>query len=115
VGRSRRQDDLTVRIALSIEGGLASFPGLRKPVTIDFDRLPADRAARLRELVARARFFSASPPAPSAAARDARSYVIEIDDGTQCRTLTLTEPIADPPLRDLVAEIRDCARGVRSG
>jgi hypothetical protein len=106
---------MTLRIALSIDGGLASLPGLRKPVRFDSDRLPAERAARLRTLVERAGFFSATPPAPPDAARDARAYTVEIDDGTRCRTLTLAEPIADATLRELVAEIRDCARTVRSG
>ncbi|HEY1327449.1 MAG TPA: protealysin inhibitor emfourin [Casimicrobiaceae bacterium] len=104
-----------MRIELRVDGGLASFPGLRRPVTIDCDRLPPARAARLRGLVERARFFSTQAPASSAAARDARTYTIEVDDGTQCRTLTLPEPIDDAPLRELVAEIRDCARSLRSG
>jgi hypothetical protein len=96
-----------MRIALSIDGGLASFPGLRRPQTIDCARLPAERAARLRTLVDEARFFSAPAPA-SAAGADLRSYIVEIDDGARCRTLTIREPIADAGLRALVSEIRAC-------
>ena len=104
-----------MHIALSIDGGLASFPGLRRPVTVDSTRLPPERAARLRALVERARFFSAAPAAAHPASADARSYTVRIDDGGQCRTLTLAEPIADAGLRELVSEIRDCARLCGSG
>ena len=99
-----------MRIALRMDGGLASFPGLRRPVTIDCDRLPPERAERLRELVEQARFWSAAPGAAPAGGADQRTYTVEIDDGRQCRALTIPEPIADAHLRALVAEIRECAR-----
>ena len=99
-----------MRIAFSVDGGLAGFPGLRRPVTLECDRLPPERSARLKALVEQARFFSAAPAPPSPAARDVRTYTIEVDDGARCRTLTLTEPIADAALRALVDELRACAR-----
>ncbi|HSV21229.1 MAG TPA: protealysin inhibitor emfourin [Casimicrobiaceae bacterium] len=99
-----------MRIAFSVDGGVASFPGLRRPVTLECDRLPPERSARLKALVEEAHFFSAAPAPPSPAARDVRSYTVEVDDGARCRTLTLTEPIADAALRALVEELRVCAR-----
>ena len=99
-----------MRIAFSVDGGLAGFPGLRRPVTLECDRLPPERSARLKALVEQARFFCAAPAPPSPAARDARTYTLEVDDGARCRTLTLTEPIADAALRALVDELRACAR-----
>jgi hypothetical protein len=99
-----------MRIAFSVDGGLASLPGLRRPITLECDRLPPERSARLKALVEQARFFSAEPAAPSAAGRDVRTYTVEVDDGVRCRRLTLTEPIADAGLRALVEELRGCAR-----
>ena len=99
-----------MRIAFSVDGGLASLPGLRRPVTLECDRLPAERSARLKALVEQARFFSAAPPPASATARDVRTYTVEVNDGARCRTLTLTEPIADAALLALVEELRVCAR-----
>lgn len=99
-----------MRIAFSVDGGLASFPGLRRPVTLECDRLAPEHGARLRALVERARFFSATPAPPSPAAPDVRTYTVEVDDGARCRTLRLTEPIADAGLRALVEELRACAR-----
>ena len=81
------------------------------------EALPPADTARLRTLVQRAGIFSKShgkksaPPAP-----DARAYTIAVDDGGQCRTLTVTEPITDDALRDLIAELRahaDALRGRR--
>jgi hypothetical protein len=119
-----------MRIALRIDGGIASFPGLRRGVSVDCDALPPARAARLRHLVERARFpplesgasgKGAAAPARGAAAdtrpgaaptggADRRAYTIEVDDGTSCRTLTVHEPVADADVRALINEIRDCAR-----
>jgi hypothetical protein len=103
-----------VKIELSVDGGLASFPGLRRPVTLECDRLPADRRARLAQLVEQARFFSAAAPASAPASPDCRTYTVAIEDGSRARTLKLVEPIGDAALRELVDEIRDCARALRA-
>jgi emfourin len=101
-----------VRIDFRIDGGLAAFPGLAKPVTIDCDRLPPQTSARLRDLVRRADFFERRPhQAP--AMPDARVYTIAVDDGAQCRTMSVPEPIADPALRELVHELCQHAADVR--
>jgi hypothetical protein len=101
-----------MRIAFGVEGGIASFPGLRRPVTIDCDALPAEQAARLRALVERTR-SAAAPTAPRPGAADTRTYTVEIDDGRECRTLRIPEPVVDQDLRALVDELRQCARNRR--
>ena len=105
-----------MRIDFRMDGGLAAFPGLAKPVSIDCEMLPPAQTARLRALVDRADFFALSRKPHTAALPDARAYTIAVDDGGQCRTLTVTEPIADGALRELVAELRahaDAQRGRR--
>jgi hypothetical protein len=81
-------------------------------VTIDCDRLPPQAAARLRELVRRADLF-ARPQRAAAALPDARVYTIALDDGAQCRTVSVPEPIADPALRALVDELAQHAAAAR--
>ena len=104
----------SLRIDFSVDGGLAAFPGLAKPVSIHCDALPAHENARLRDLVRRADFFALPAHAAlHAASPDARAYTIAVDDGSQCRTVTVREPIADPALRDLVAELRERATAIR--
>jgi hypothetical protein len=102
-----------MRIDFRIDGGLAAFPGLAQPVRIDCAALPAAQTAHLQQLVDRADFFSLPKEEVPARRPDARAYTIAIDDGRQCRTLTVTEPIADPALRELVAELRVQANAAR--
>lgn len=102
-----------MRIDFRVDGGLAAFPGLAKPLTLHCDALPAPENAHLRDLVRRADFFALPQHDPQPAAPDARAYTIEIDDGTRCRTITVREPIADLALRDLVTELRGKALATR--
>ena len=103
-----------MRIDFQVDGGIAAFPGLAKPVTIDCEALPAAATARLRDLVREADFFALPRDLAAPAVPDARRYTIAVDDGTRCGTVTVTEPLADPALRDLVAELRVHARQARS-
>lgn len=103
-----------MRIRFSVDGGIAAFPGLAKPVTIDCAKLSSVDSAHLRDLVHRADFFARPIRGQAARMPDARAYTIAIDDGPQCRrTMTLTEPIADAALRDLVAGLHERARALR--
>ena len=102
-----------MRIDFRVDGGFAALPGLAEPVTIHCETLPAQTRAHLTDLVRRADFFGTPQPDPPPAAPDARAYTISIDDAGQCRTVTLREPIADPALRDLVAELRTQASAAR--
>jgi hypothetical protein len=106
--------DFPMRIEFRMDGGLAAFPGLAKPVYIACEGLPPAQAARLRALVERARFFSLSRAPHKAGPPDARAYTIAIDDAGRCRTVTVTEPIADAALRDLVTELRAHADAQRT-
>lgn len=104
-----------MRVRFSIDGGIAAFPGLRKPVTIDCAGLLPAQVEHIRELMHRADFFVRKDEVPASAAPDARAYTIDIDDGERRRTLKVAEPIADAPLRDLVAALRghaDIDRGI---
>lgn len=106
-----------MKIDFRVDGGLAAFPGLAEPVTIECDALAPEEKEHLRALVRRADFFTRPPPSnPPRATPDARAYTIAIDDGPQCRTVTVREPIADPALLDLVGALRNraaAARGAR--
>lgn len=104
---------MSLRIDFGIEGGLAALPGLAKPLTIDCADLPRQDAAKIEALVQRADFFRRRVPARAAPMPDARTYTIGVDDGAQCRTLRVEEPIADDAMRELVAELRGRAAQLR--
>ena len=99
-----------MRVSLAIEGGLASFPGLRKAASVDVDRLPAHERDALCALVDAADVFR-TPECTGTGTPDARTYVLEVDDGTQRRTLRVPEPVADPALAALIAAVRRHGRG----
>jgi hypothetical protein len=93
-----------MKVQFQMSGGLAYFPGLAKPITID----PAQDAATLAQQVNAADFFNlpaqANTPTPRGA--DYQSYTITIDDGQRRHTVQVTEPITDPNLQALVEHLR---------
>ena len=88
-----------MRIQFKMEGGIASFPGLSKPITIDSDQLPQQESDELKRLVNTTHFFDLpaviGSPAPGAA--DYFQYTITIqDDGKQHQLHHVAEEEQDP-------------------
>ena len=98
-----------MRVSLAMEGGLASFPGLRAPATVDVDRLPPRERDALCGLIDAADVFRVPDCTPTRLP-DARTYVLEVDDGTQCRTLRVPEPIENAALAALIDAVRQHGR-----
>lgn len=105
-----------MRIDFKIEGGLAYFPGLNKPFTIDSHALPGAEAKQLEALVAKARLFE-RPNASSAArsmartrAADVQRYMITVGEDGRQRTLQFVDPITDPDVQALVDFLNDARR-----
>jgi hypothetical protein len=105
-----------MRIEFSLEGGLASFPGLSKPVAFDLDLLDKDEARQLQRLTEAANFFDlpASAGSPARAAADYQYCVLTIDDGTRKHTVRVLEPVEDRALEDLVQAVRKHVKAVRA-
>jgi hypothetical protein len=93
-----------MRIELTIEGGLAPFPGLRSPIIMNGDALPPGESARLTQLVANADFFAlpetASQPPPGAA--DYRTYTVTVTVGDRRHTVRRSDPVTERGLRALI-------------
>jgi hypothetical protein len=105
-----------MRVEFATSGGIAYFPGLARPVVIEADQLPEADARRLDDLVAASRFFDQPAQVEGrlrSGAADYRQYTITIDQGTQRHTLTITEPIEDPDLRQLVSFLEAQAKASR--
>lgn len=92
-----------MRIELKREGGLAFFPGLTKPRSVDLETLPPDTAEAIRRGVQEARFFE-QPAAVGTASRgaDRTRYTVTIEDGGRKHTVQFLEPVEEPNLRALV-------------
>jgi len=95
-----------MKLTFQMEGGVAHFPGVARPVTIDTDVLPSGDVGQLLELVTRAIPFlgDESQPAEAAPPADARTYRIAID-GDERRSFTVTDPLPEP-VAALVRELR---------
>lgn len=105
-----------MHIQFQSEGGVAYFPGLSEPVTVDTRQLPAAQAAAAEGLVRAARFFdrpAQQQPAPPGAA-DYRQYTITVDDGGRRHTIRIDEPVDDPDLQRLVQYLASQARAQRA-
>lgn len=104
-----------MHVEFSSEGGIAHFPGLSAPVTIESDQLSDADAAELERLVGAARFFELPPTlgVPPRGAADYHRYTVTIDSGARRHTVQLTEPIADAALQRLVAFLRAQAKVFR--
>jgi hypothetical protein len=99
-----------MRVRFQVSGGLAAFPGLAAPRVIDVDALEPDVRVTIERLVHDAHFFELPPrlPAPQGSA-DCQSYEIAIEDGQRQHTVVVSDPVTQPPLQALVAQLRKLA------
>lgn len=97
-----------MRIQFKVEGGVAYFPGLAKPRTIDSDDLPPAEAKRLQRLVD-AVDFSQQPLAARTLPKgaDMQQYTITVEEGRRRRTIHLSDPIRDADQAALVDYLRE--------
>lgn len=103
-----------MRIQFKTEGGIAYFPGLSKPVTIDTNELPAKEANELEQLIEAADFFDLPADfAPPRGAADYRQYTISVTAPGRTHTTRLVDPIEDPNVQALVDYLEDKARELR--
>jgi emfourin len=92
-----------MRIQFQAEGGIAHFPGLSQPVTIDTVNLPKAEAAELRRLVDAAQLFELPASARSRrGAADYRQYTITVEQDDRRHTVRLSDPIEGQALQALV-------------
>ena len=96
-----------MQIKFSVEGG---FAGLARGTTVDTDKVDAAERDDLCRLVEGAQFFEREQPARPQSGADRFTYTITVSADGKQRTLTLTDPIGDPKLAELVGALRDLMR-----
>jgi hypothetical protein len=104
-----------LRVRFKTEGGVAHFPGLSEPVTIDSDELPEEEAVELKQRVEEARFFDLPAQAgePPQGAADYRRYTVTVEEGGRSHTVQLADPVEDPSLQKLVSSLDTKAKALR--
>jgi hypothetical protein len=90
-----------MKIEVKRSGGVA---GLRlPPVTVDSDRLPADDARKLQELIGAADFFNLPPKSPTPPrGADRIQYTVAVDTGDRRHQVQLSEDQMPEGLQRLV-------------
>ena len=105
-----------MRIEFKMEGGLAHFPGLARPVRIDSEQLSQEELVELENLVEKVRFFelpSRSAP-PTQGAADYYTYTVTVEAGGKRHTVRLTDPMEDANLQRLITVLRTRAKALHS-
>jgi hypothetical protein len=96
-----------MRIHYSVSGGLAYFPGLASPRTLDTAALPAEIGTDLTESVAASGFFALPhqvgvlPPG----AADVPQYTLTIEDNGRAHTVRILDSVQEPTLQDLLQRV----------
>lgn len=105
-----------MRVQFQMEGGIAHFPGLSRPVVIDSGQLSQEEAAELRRLVEAARFFDLPETAalPPRGAADYSRYTITIEEGGRRHTVQLTDLVQEPAIQRLLTFLRAKAKALRT-
>ena len=96
-----------LRLTFEMDGGFAYIPALAKPYEVDTATIDPTEAATLRTLLTESHFFTlpARPENPPRGG-DQRTFTITVTQGGRSHTVTLTEPIANPALANLVDHLR---------
>lgn len=105
-----------MRVIFTSEGGVAFFPGLCQPVTIDASALTDEERAELDRLIDEAGFFARGGEAgkPSKGAADYRRYTITVEEQGRRHTVKASDPLDDPKLRNLIGFMQRKVREMRN-
>lgn len=105
-----------MRIIFTREGGLAYFPGLNKPVTIEVDQLDSREGEELKRLVQAARFFDlpATIGAPARGAADHQYYRLTVEADGRRHTVRMLVPVEDQALQCFVHAVQTRVKAVRA-
>lgn len=96
-----------MRIRFQVSGGIAFFPGLAGPSEIDVDSLSAEEREHIERLLRESHFVErAAQPSPTRRAPDCQTYRIMLEDGGTRHTVTVSDPVTDPSLAELIETLR---------
>lgn len=102
-----------MKITFRSEGGIAYFPGLARPVTLDLGELPDVEARRIKQLIADADFFALKSQDGAGRRPDVRTFHITVEEGGRAHTASIAEPIGDIRLQELVRVLEMQVRSAR--
>jgi hypothetical protein len=96
--------------SIAIEGGVAHFPGLARERRVDLASLSDAEKEQLKQLAKSVGSTRARTGAPQKPVPDARTYRIVLDLGDGKKELTVSDPVGDPALSELIGFLQQHAR-----
>lgn len=105
-----------MRIEFSQAGGIAYFPGLNKPITVEVDQLDVKDAEELKRLVDASHFFAlpAAIGIPAKGMADYQFFTLAISDNDRQHSVRILVPVEDPALLDLVQVVQKHVNAIRT-
>lgn len=105
-----------MHIELSQTGGVAYFPGLSKPESLDVENLPEAEQEELQRLIEAAGFFNLPDTVgmPARGSADYQYFILKIDDAGRQRTIHALVPLENAPLRKLIERIQSHLKAFRA-
>jgi hypothetical protein len=101
-----------MHIIFQVDGGLAYFPGLNAPFSIDTADMESQQALQVESMINNARFFDqpshVGTPAPGAA--DYRTYTITVKDGQRSHLVQVSDPVGNTALQELIDYFQNLVR-----
>jgi hypothetical protein len=102
---------ILLRVTLRIDGGLAHFPGLAKPIELDDAQLGLEGAAQMRRLC---EGVCAAPAPPGLATNsphpDGRRYRLTVEVEGSRREVVAADPVDTPAIAELIAFVEEHGR-----
>jgi emfourin len=102
-----------MRVRFQVSGGLAAFPGLMGPRTIDVDALDPEARRSLTGLIDAAHFFELPARLAAPKGADYQSYDITVEDDERRHTVHVSDPVTHPGLQALIARLRQLTTPAR--
>jgi hypothetical protein len=104
--------EVLMRIQFKIEGGIAYFPGLSQPLTLDSAQLSQNDAAELKRLIDQTQFFDLPEQVgtPPRGAADYYIYTVTIEEDGRSHTVRMTDFVQEPKLKELLNLLKRLSR-----
>lgn len=105
-----------MRIEYSQAGGIAYFPGLNKPITVEVDQLDVKDTEELKRLVDASHFFAlpAAIGVPAKGMADYQFYTLAISGKDRQHSVRILVPVEDPALLDLIQVVQKHVNATRT-
>ena len=113
----RRGKAPVMRIQFKMEGGIAHFPGLARPINLNSLDLPQEEQDDLAEIIALTEFFNlpSKMDSPHSGAADYRRYTIQIEIDQKNHTVSFTDPVISPHCQRLIQYLLQKMTRARKG